>query len=199
MQWSFAMVGACVVFVALLTAYVPTIYIRKTNKVIALLEQRNKLRLTLRNSCWLRFSGCRVSRLVIKGPRCRAPFHAGQREARSYCASTDKKNRLILTTRDFRAKVRDCGTSSDDQLLRNPHPVQRRFVPCFVVEDCLHYAATLALRFRDSAPTPVEPSVGQRQTIENSHFASGILGVTNLSAFGTRFSTRCLDAAASPE
>lgn len=33
------MVGACVILVALLAAYVPTIYIRKTNKVIKLLEQ----------------------------------------------------------------------------------------------------------------------------------------------------------------
>ena len=33
------MVGACVVLIALLTAYVPTVYIRKTNKMIALLEQ----------------------------------------------------------------------------------------------------------------------------------------------------------------
>ncbi len=39
MQWSFALLGTCVVLVALLAAYVPTIYIRKTNKVIALLEQ----------------------------------------------------------------------------------------------------------------------------------------------------------------
>jgi hypothetical protein len=39
MQWPLALVGACVVLVALLTAYLPTIYIRKTNKVIALLEQ----------------------------------------------------------------------------------------------------------------------------------------------------------------
>jgi ABC-type antimicrobial peptide transport system permease subunit len=39
MQWSFVLLGACVVLVALLAAYVPTIYIRKTNKVIALLEQ----------------------------------------------------------------------------------------------------------------------------------------------------------------
>jgi hypothetical protein len=39
MQWSFALLGACVVLVALLAAYVPTIYIRKTNKVIVLLEQ----------------------------------------------------------------------------------------------------------------------------------------------------------------
>lgn len=39
MQWSFALVGACVVLIALLAAYVPTIYIRKTNRVIKLLEQ----------------------------------------------------------------------------------------------------------------------------------------------------------------
>jgi hypothetical protein len=39
MQWPFALVGACVVLIALLSAYVPTVYIRKTNKMIALLEQ----------------------------------------------------------------------------------------------------------------------------------------------------------------
>ncbi len=39
MEWSFALVGASLVLVALLAVYVPTIYIRKTNKVIALLEQ----------------------------------------------------------------------------------------------------------------------------------------------------------------
>ena len=39
MQWSFALVGACVILIALLAVYVPTIYIRKTNRVIKLLEQ----------------------------------------------------------------------------------------------------------------------------------------------------------------
>ncbi len=39
MQWPLALVGACVVFLALLAAYVPTVYIRKTNKVLKVLEQ----------------------------------------------------------------------------------------------------------------------------------------------------------------
>lgn len=38
-MWPLALLGACVVLVALLAAYVPTIYIRKTNKVLKLLEQ----------------------------------------------------------------------------------------------------------------------------------------------------------------
>jgi hypothetical protein len=38
-MWSMSMVGACVVLVALLVVYVPTIYIRKTNKLLRLLEQ----------------------------------------------------------------------------------------------------------------------------------------------------------------
>jgi hypothetical protein len=38
-MWSLALVAACVIFLALLAAYVPTIYIRKTNRVIKLLEQ----------------------------------------------------------------------------------------------------------------------------------------------------------------
>ena len=38
-MWSFALLGGCVVLIALLAAYVPTIYIRKTNKLIATLEQ----------------------------------------------------------------------------------------------------------------------------------------------------------------
>ena len=38
-MWSFALLGGCVVVIALLAAYVPTIYIRKTNKLIATLEQ----------------------------------------------------------------------------------------------------------------------------------------------------------------
>lgn len=36
---SVAMVGAAVIVVALLVVYVPTIYIRKTNKLIRLLEK----------------------------------------------------------------------------------------------------------------------------------------------------------------
>ena len=39
MNWTLALPGACVVFLALMAAYVPTIYIRKTNKAIKLLEQ----------------------------------------------------------------------------------------------------------------------------------------------------------------
>jgi len=39
MQWSFALVGGCIIFIALLAVYVPTIYIRKTNKVLKLLEK----------------------------------------------------------------------------------------------------------------------------------------------------------------
>ncbi len=39
MLWPLALVGACVVFLALLAAYVPTVYIRKTNKVLKVLEQ----------------------------------------------------------------------------------------------------------------------------------------------------------------
>jgi hypothetical protein len=39
MAWSLALVGGCVVLLALLVIYVPTIYIRKTNKVIGLLEK----------------------------------------------------------------------------------------------------------------------------------------------------------------
>lgn len=38
-MWSFAMTGGAVVLVALLAAYVPTIYIRKTNKMLRVLEQ----------------------------------------------------------------------------------------------------------------------------------------------------------------
>jgi hypothetical protein len=33
------LLGACAVVVALMSLYVPTVYIRKTNKMIALLEQ----------------------------------------------------------------------------------------------------------------------------------------------------------------
>lgn len=39
MASSVAMVGAAVIVVALLVVYVPTIYIRKTNKLIRLLEK----------------------------------------------------------------------------------------------------------------------------------------------------------------
>jgi hypothetical protein len=38
-MWSFAVLGGCVVLIALLAAYVPTIYIRKTNKLLNVLEQ----------------------------------------------------------------------------------------------------------------------------------------------------------------
>ncbi len=38
-MWPMALVGACVILIALLAVYVPTIYIRKTNKVLKLLEQ----------------------------------------------------------------------------------------------------------------------------------------------------------------
>jgi len=39
MAWSLTMLGAAFIVVALLAIYVPTIYIRKTNKLIALLEK----------------------------------------------------------------------------------------------------------------------------------------------------------------
>ncbi len=39
MTWSLAMVGACVVILAMLAIYVPTVYIRKTNKVLGLLKE----------------------------------------------------------------------------------------------------------------------------------------------------------------
>jgi hypothetical protein len=38
-MWSFAVVGACVVLIALLAVYVPAVYIRKTNKLLRVLEQ----------------------------------------------------------------------------------------------------------------------------------------------------------------
>jgi len=38
-MWSLAMVGGCVIVLALLAIYVPTIYIRKTDKLIGLLEK----------------------------------------------------------------------------------------------------------------------------------------------------------------
>jgi hypothetical protein len=39
MAWSGAIVGGCVILIALIAIYVPTIYIRKTNKVMRLLEK----------------------------------------------------------------------------------------------------------------------------------------------------------------
>jgi hypothetical protein len=39
MEWSFAMIGGAIVLVALLAVYVPTVYIRKTNKLLAVLEK----------------------------------------------------------------------------------------------------------------------------------------------------------------
>ena len=33
-MWSFALFGGCIVLIALLAVYVPTIYIRKTNKLL---------------------------------------------------------------------------------------------------------------------------------------------------------------------
>jgi hypothetical protein len=38
-MWSISMLGACVVLLALTAVYVPTVYIRKTNKILKLLEQ----------------------------------------------------------------------------------------------------------------------------------------------------------------
>ncbi len=38
-MWQLAMLGGCIVLVTLLAVYVPTIYIRKTNKVLKVLEQ----------------------------------------------------------------------------------------------------------------------------------------------------------------
>lgn len=38
-MWSMALVGACVILIALMAIYVPTVYIRKTNKILRLLEQ----------------------------------------------------------------------------------------------------------------------------------------------------------------
>ena len=37
-MWSLSMIGGCVIAIALLAVYVPTIYIRKTDKLIGLLE-----------------------------------------------------------------------------------------------------------------------------------------------------------------
>jgi ABC-type antimicrobial peptide transport system permease subunit len=39
MTWQITLLGACAVIVALISLYFPSIYIRKTNKMIALLEQ----------------------------------------------------------------------------------------------------------------------------------------------------------------
>jgi hypothetical protein len=39
MAWSLAFVGGGIIVVALLAIYVPTIYIRKTNKLVELLER----------------------------------------------------------------------------------------------------------------------------------------------------------------
>jgi hypothetical protein len=39
MAWSGGIVGGCVILITLLAIYVPTIYIRKTNKVLRLLEK----------------------------------------------------------------------------------------------------------------------------------------------------------------
>jgi hypothetical protein len=39
LAWPVAIVGGGLVLVALLAVYVPTIYIRKTNKIIGLLER----------------------------------------------------------------------------------------------------------------------------------------------------------------
>jgi hypothetical protein len=39
MTWQITLLGACAVVVALMSIYFPSVYIRKTNKVIALLEQ----------------------------------------------------------------------------------------------------------------------------------------------------------------
>jgi hypothetical protein len=39
MNWPIMLLGASVLAIALMSLYVPTVYIRKTNKIIALLEQ----------------------------------------------------------------------------------------------------------------------------------------------------------------
>jgi len=39
MPWSVGLIGGCVILIALLAIYVPTIYIRKTDKILALLEK----------------------------------------------------------------------------------------------------------------------------------------------------------------
>ncbi len=39
MAWPLGLVGGCLIMIALLAVYVPTIYIRKTDKILALLEK----------------------------------------------------------------------------------------------------------------------------------------------------------------
>ena len=39
MQWSLAIPVVCLTLIALMAVYVPTVYIRKTNKMLSLLEQ----------------------------------------------------------------------------------------------------------------------------------------------------------------
>lgn len=39
MSWYISLLATCVVLIALLAAYVPTVYIRKTNKLLKLLER----------------------------------------------------------------------------------------------------------------------------------------------------------------
>jgi hypothetical protein len=39
MGWPFAVAIVCLILIALLAIYIPTLYIRKTNKMIHLLEQ----------------------------------------------------------------------------------------------------------------------------------------------------------------
>ncbi len=38
-MWPVTLLGACVIWITLLGIYVPTVYIRKTNKVLKLLEE----------------------------------------------------------------------------------------------------------------------------------------------------------------
>ena len=39
MAWPLALMGGCLILIALLAIYVPTIYIRKTDKILKLLEK----------------------------------------------------------------------------------------------------------------------------------------------------------------
>jgi len=39
MAWPLGLVGGCLILIALLAVYVPTIYIRKTDKILKLLEK----------------------------------------------------------------------------------------------------------------------------------------------------------------
>ena len=39
MAWTFALPVACLTLIALIAVYFPTLYIRKTNKMLSLLEQ----------------------------------------------------------------------------------------------------------------------------------------------------------------